>query len=421
MSTSLDRDGVASPAAVPAPAAPAAAAGPGAPRVVRRMQRFGPTVFAEMSALALRTGAVNLGQGFPDTDGPASLLEDAVEAIRTGHNQYPPGIGVPALLEAVAEHQHRFYGLELEPATQVLVTAGATEAVAAALLALCEAGDEVVVLEPTYDSYAAVIALAGAVQRSVPLLPGAGGFALDLDGLRAAFSERTRVVLLNTPHNPTGTVLTPGEVAAVAQLALEHDAVVVTDEVYEHLLFDGAVHTPVATLPGMAERTLTVSSAGKTFSVTGWKVGWISGPAHLVAAVRTVKQFLTYVNGSPFQPAVARALALPDSFYAGLAADLQRRRDLLVDGLTSAGFSVSVPSGTYFVVADPRPLGFEDGTALCRELPALAGVVGVPVSAFCETGSVAAQAVRPLVRFTFCKSDGVLHEAVDRLQALRSR
>ena len=421
MSTSLDRDGVASPAAVPAPAAPAAAAGPGAPRVVRRMQRFGPTVFAEMSALALRTGAVNLGQGFPDTDGPASLLEDAVEAIRTGHNQYPPGIGVPALLEAVAEHQHRFYGLELEPATQVLVTAGATEAVAAALLALCEAGDEVVVLEPTYDSYAAVIALAGAVQRSVPLLPGAGGFALDLDGLRAAFSERTRVVLLNTPHNPTGTVLTPGEVAAVAQLALEHDAVVVTDEVYEHLLFDGAVHTPVATLPGMAERTLTVSSAGKTFSVTGWKIGWISGPAHLVAAVRTVKQFLTYVNGSPFQPAVARALALPDSFYAGLAADLQRRRDLLVDGLTSAGFSVSVPSGTYFVVADPRPLGFEDGTALCRELPALAGVVGVPVSAFCETGSVAAQAVRPLVRFTFCKSDGVLHEAVDRLQALRSR
>ncbi|WP_432485449.1 pyridoxal phosphate-dependent aminotransferase [Kineococcus esterisolvens] len=386
------------------------------------MRRFGPTIFAEMSALAQRTGAVNLGQGFPDTDGPASLLADAAEAIRTGRNQYPPGVGAPELLEAVAEHQHRFHGLELDPATQVLVTAGATEGIAAAVLALAEPGDEVVVLEPTYDSYAAVIALAGAVQRSVALLPaadGTGRFALDLDGLRAAFTPRTRLVLLNTPHNPTGTVLTPAELASVAALAVEHDAVVVTDEVYEHLVFDEARHVPLATLPGMAERTLSVSSAGKTFSVTGWKVGWVSGPAHLVAAVRTVKQFLTYVNAAPFQPAVARALALGDDFYRDLAADLQRRRDLLREGLLAAGFDVGTPRGTYFVVADPRPLGHEDGTAFCRALPELAGVVGVPVAAFCADGGPAAGAAGPLVRFTFCKSDAVLLEACERLQALR--
>ncbi|WP_432523355.1 pyridoxal phosphate-dependent aminotransferase [Kineococcus sp. SYSU DK006] len=431
MSTGLDRGaspapGTPSPAPSPAPA-PASAPGsaPAArwsPPVVRRMRRFGPTVFAEMSALALRTGAVNLGQGFPDADGPASLLDDAVAAIRSGANQYPPGTGVGALLEAVAAHQERFYGLHLDPGTQVLVTAGATEAIAASVLALCEPGDEVVVLEPAYDSYAAVIALAGAVQRSVPLVPdGAGGFAVDAAALRAAFSERTRLVLLNTPHNPTGTVLPAAAVAEVARLAVAADAVVLTDEVYEHLVFDGAAHVPVATLPGMAERTLTVSSAGKTFSVTGWKVGWVSGPAELVAAVRTVKQFLTYVNAAPFQPAVAAALALPDVFYRGLAADLQRRRDLLVEGLRSAGFGVSVPAGTYFVVADPRPLGHDDGTDLCRRLPELAGVVGVPLSAFCEEGSPAAEAVRPLVRFTFCKSDAVLQEAVQRLQALRPR
>ncbi|WP_432572759.1 pyridoxal phosphate-dependent aminotransferase [Kineococcus sp. SYSU DK005] len=388
------------------------------------MRRFGPTIFAEMSALAQRTGAVNLGQGFPDADGPASLLADAAEAIRTGRNQYPPGLGEPELLEAVAAHQRRFRGAELDPATQVLVTAGATEGVAAAVLALAEPGDEVVVLEPAYDSYAAVIALAGAVQRPVALLPaadGSGRFALDREGLRAAFSGRTRLVLLNTPHNPTGTVLTREELTEVARLAVEHDVVVLTDEVYEHLVFDGAAHVPPASLPGMAERTLSVSSAGKTFSVTGWKVGWVTGPAHLVAAVRTVKQFLTYVNGAPFQPAVARALGLGDGFYRELAADLQRRRDLLREGLLSAGFAVGVPQGTYFVVADPRPLGFEDGTAFCRALPELAGVVGVPVSAFCTPDGPAAEAARPLVRFTFCKSDAVLLEACERLQALRPR
>ncbi len=388
------------------------------------MRRFGPTIFAEMSALALRTGAVNLGQGFPDTDGPASLLADAAAAIGAGRNQYPPGQGEPELLRAVAEHQHRFHGLALDPATQVLVTAGATEGVAAAVLALAEPGDEVVVLEPTYDSYAAVIALAGAVQRPVALLPaadGSGRFALDREGLSAAFSPRTRLVLLNTPHNPTGTVLTRAELAAVAELAVEHDALVVTDEVYEHLVFAGAHHVPIATLPGMAGRTLAVSSAGKTFSVTGWKVGWVTGPAHLVAAVRTVKQFLTYVNAAPFQPAVAHALALGDDFYRDLADDLQRRRDLLREGLLAAGFTAGVPEGTYFVVADPRPLGFEDGTAFCRALPELAGVVGVPVAAFCSEGGPAAAATRPLVRFTFCKSDAVLHEACARLQALRRR
>ncbi len=383
------------------------------------MRRFGPTVFAEMSALAQRTGAVNLGQGFPDTDGPGSLLEDAVAALRSGANQYPPGLGVPELREAVSRHQERWYGLRPDPDTEVLVTAGASEATAAALLGLCEAGDEVVVLEPAYDAYPALIALAGAVQRSVPLLPTADGFALDRAALEAAFSDRTRLVLLNTPHNPTGTVLSDDELTLVARLAARHDAVVVTDEVYEHLVFTGHRHRPIATLPGMAERTLTVSSAGKTFSVTGWKVGWVSGPAPLVAAVRAVKQFLTYVNGAPFQPAVAKALDLPGAFFTEQAGDLQRRRDLLSEGLRSAGFGVRTPAGTYFVVADPAPLGFDDGTELCRRLPELAGVVGVPVSAFCEPGGAAAGASAALVRFTFCKSDAVLLEACDRLQALR--
>ncbi|PPK98515.1 N-succinyldiaminopimelate aminotransferase [Kineococcus xinjiangensis] len=384
------------------------------------MQGFGPTIFAEMSALAARTGSLNLGQGFPDSDGPSSLLEDAVDAIRAGRNQYPPGSGEPELLAAVAEHQHRFHGLAVDPATEVLVTTGATEAVAASVLALCEPGDEVIVLEPAYDAYAAAIALAGGVQRSVPLRATATGFTVDADALRAAFSERTRLLLLNTPHNPTGAVLTAAELAVVAELAAAHDVVVVTDEVYEHLVYDGLRHLPIATLPGMAERTLTVSSAGKTFSVTGWKVGWLTGPADLVTAVRTVKQFVTFSGGAPFQPAVARALALPDAFFAELAGDHQRRRDLLCEGLRAAGFEVRVPAGSYFVVADPRPLGFDDGTQLCRRLPELAGVVGVPVSAFCTPGGEAAAEVRPLVRFTFCKRDAVLSEAVERLQRLRT-
>ena len=377
--------------------------------LVARMRDFGTTIFAEMSALAAETGAINLGQGFPDTDGPPEMLEAARAAIAAGRNQYPPGPGVPELLEAIAAHQWRFYGLVVDPRSEVLVTVGATEAIAAAVLALCEPGDEVVTFEPYYDSYAATIALAGAVRRtSVLRFPD---FAVDEESLRAAFSERTRMVLLNTPHNPTGKVFTRAEIELVCELAREHDAWVVTDEVYEHLVFDGREHIPVATLPGMAERTLTISSAGKTFSATGWKVGWVSGPAEAVAAVRTVKQFLTYVGSGPFQPAVALALGLGDDVYAGLASSLQAKRDLLVEGLRSAGLEVAVPSGTYFVIADAAPLGARDALEFCRRLPDLAGVVGVPVSVFHDDP----EAARTLVRFAFCKREDVLAEAVGRL------
>ena len=380
------------------------------------------TVFAEMSALAARTGAVNLGQGFPDVDGPASVARAAQEAIAAGANQYPPGPGIPALREAVADHQSSRYGLHWDPDREVLVTAGATEALAAAVLALASPGDEVLTLEPFYDSYAAVVALAGATHTTAPLRATPGGFRLDLDALAAAFTPRTRLVLLNTPHNPTGTVLSPDELAAIARLAVAHDAVVVTDEVYEHLVLDGAgaVHVPLATLPGMAERTLTISSAGKTFSFTGWKIGWVTGPEHLVTAVRTVKQFLTYVNGAPFQPAVAFALRDPGvaAWVVDLAASLSRRRDLLCDGLEDAGFTVVRPQGTYFVLADAAPLGYDDGVALCRDLPALAGVVGVPVTAFTHAGSEVDRALRSWVRFTFVKRDEVLAQAVAGLHRL---
>ena len=380
--------------------------------LVERMRGFGTTIFAEMSALATRTGAINLGQGFPDTDGPRAMLDAAVGAIRGGRNQYPPGAGVPELLTAVAEHQRRFYGLEVDPGSEVLVTAGATEAIAAVVLALCEAGDEVVTFEPYYDSYAATIALAGATRRtSVLRFPD---FAVDEASLRAAFSPRTRLVLLNTPHNPTGKVFTRAELELVCSLAREHDAWVVTDEVYEHLVFDGARHVPVATLPGMAERTITISSAGKTFSATGWKVGWLHGPAEAVAAARTVKQFLTFVASGPFQPAVATALGLGDDVYAGLAASLRAKRDLLSEGLSAAGLTVARPAGTYFVVADAAPLGVTDAVDFCLRLPELCGVVGVPVSVFCDDVGAA----RTLVRFAFCKRDEVLTEAVRRLAAL---
>jgi N-succinyldiaminopimelate aminotransferase len=356
---------------------------------------------------------VNLGQGFPDTDGPREMLDAAKAAIDGGRNQYPPGPGVPELLEAVSAHQSRFYGVGLDPRSEVLVTVGATEAIAATILALCEVGDEVVTFEPYYDSYAASIALAGAVRRtSVLRFPD---FAVDEASLRAAFSPRTRLVLLNTPHNPTGKVFTRAELELICSLAREFDAWVVTDEVYEHLVFDGATHVPVVTLPGMRERTLTISSAGKTFSATGWKVGWVAGPAEAVAAVRTVKQFLTFVGSGPFQPAVAVALGLGDDVYAGLASSLQAKRDLLVAGLRGAGLEVSVPDGTYFVIADAAPLGATDALEFCRALPARAGVVGVPVSVFHDDPDAA----RTLVRFAFCKRDEVLHEAVRRLASLQ--
>lgn len=383
--------------------------------LVARMQGFGTTIFAEMSELALSTGAINLGQGFPDTDGPQVMLDAAVEAITSGRNQYPPGIGVPELRIAIAEHQRRFYGLRVDPDREVLVTAGATEAIAAVILSLCEPGDEVVTFEPYYDCYAATIALAGGLRRtSVLRFPD---FAVDEASLRAAFSPQTRLVLLNSPHNPTGKVFSRAELDLICSLAREHDAWVVTDEVYEHLVFTGSEHIPVATLPGMADRTITISSAGKTFSATGWKVGWLHGPAEAVAAARTVKQFLTYVASGPFQPAVALALGLGDDTYHDVASSLQAKRDLLCDGLTAAGLTVSRPAGTYFVIADAAPLGVSDALDFCRQMPALCGVVGVPVSAFCDDKA----ATRTLVRFAFCKRDDVLKEAAGRLAALAAR
>ncbi|MFG1871459.1 pyridoxal phosphate-dependent aminotransferase [Micromonospora arborensis] len=381
------------------------------------MRPFGTTIFAEMSALATRTGAVNLGQGFPDTDGPPEMLAAAAEALRGGQNQYPPGPGIPALRAAVAAHQRRFHDLEYDPDGEIVITAGATEAVAASILALCEPGDEVVCFEPYYDSYAASIALAGAVRRPVTLRPAADGrYAFDPATLRAAFGPRTRVVLLNSPHNPTGKVFTPAELTLIAELCQEFGAYAVTDEVYEHLVFTDAAspHVPLAALPGMRERTLRISSAGKTFSCTGWKVGWASGPAALVSAVLRVKQFLTYVNAAPLQPAVAVALALPDDYYTGFRDSLQQRRDQLVGGLTDAGFEVFDSEGTYFVTADITALGGRDGVEFCRSLPERCGVVAVPTQVFYDD----IDAGRRLVRFAFCKRPEVLTEAVTRLRAL---
>ncbi|MDR7189483.1 N-succinyldiaminopimelate aminotransferase [Microbacterium sp. BE35] len=373
-----------------------------------------PTIFAEMSALAARTGAINLGQGFPDEDGPAEVLEAARSAIANGVNQYPPGRGIPDLLSAVAEHQERFYGLRLDPAREVLVTAGATEALAATLLALIDGpDDEVVVFEPYYDSYAAVVALAGARLVTVPLRwPD---FQPDLDELRAAVSDRTRVILVNDPHNPTGAVFGAAVRDEVVRLAEHHDAVIVTDEVYEHLVFDEP-HVPIATLPGAGERTLTISSGGKTFSTTGWKIGWISGPAPLVDAVLAVKQFLTYVNGSPFQPAMATGLRLGDDFFQGIAGTLRAKRDLLGAGLRAAGFDVSMPAGSYFTVVDAAPLGATDAAAFCRALPERAGVVAIPLTAFATPDRLEEYAT--LVRFAACKRVEVLEEAASRLAAL---
>jgi N-succinyldiaminopimelate aminotransferase len=386
--------------------------------LVPRLQPFTSTIFAEMTALATRTGAVNLGQGFPDTDGPAGMLETARTAIADGVNQYPPGPGVPELRHAVAEHRAARYGLHHDPETEVLVTVGATEAITAALLALTDRGDEVLLVEPYYDSYAAAVALAGARRTAVPLVADGDRYALDVDALRAAVGPSTRVLLLNSPHNPTGTVFTRAELAALAELAVERDLLVVTDEVYEHLTFDGVSHLPLATLPGMAERTLSVSSAGKTFSVTGWKIGWVCGPAALIAAVRAAKQFLTFVGGAPFQPAVAYALRAELDWVQRQRAALQDKQHRLADGLRAAGFEVRRSEGTYFVCADVRPLASElglptDGVEFCRALPEVAGVVAVPVSVFVDDPAP----WRHVVRFAFCKRFEVLDEAVRRLAA----
>ncbi len=395
------------------------------PYLSARLQGFGTTVFAEMSALAVATGSVNLGQGFPDYPGPPEVLDVARAAIGTSYDQYPPGIGHPVLREAIAAHVERFRGLSYDPGDEVLVTAGATEALTAALLALLDPGDEVVLFEPMYDSYAAGIAMAGGVARPVPLVPpsaGAGAsihgtWTFDAEELRAAVTPRTRLLLLNTPHNPTGKVFTGAELGQIAALAMENELLVLADEVYEHLVFSGAAHRSVATLPGMRERTLVVGSGGKTFNVTGWKIGWICGPAALVGAVRTAKQFLTYVNGGPFQPAIAAGLALPDEYFTGIARDLEYRRDLLVAGLAEAGLPVISPEATYFATVDVsgvQPDG--DGPAFCRSLPERAGVVAIPTVVFYDPAH--AHLGRHLVRFAFCKSDQVLGEAVERLRKL---
>lgn len=381
-----------------------------------RIDGLGTTIFARMSALAASTGAVNLGQGFPDTDGPDAVIDAAVAALRGGANQYAPGPGVPDLRLAVAEHQRRWYGLEVDPETEVAVTTGATEAIAAAVLGIVEAGDEVIVLEPYYDSYVAVLQMAGAVRRPVTLR--APDFRLPVDELRAAVTPRTTAILLNTPHNPTGTVLTPDELAAVAQVARDHDLVVISDEVYEHLTFDVA-HVPIATLPGMRERTLTISSGGKTFSFTGWKVGWATGPESLVRSLLGAKQFLTFTSGAPLQPAIAAALRLDDDYFASFTDGMRARRDQLCAGLADVGFDVVMPDGTYFATTDIRPLGFEDGLEFCLALPERVGVVAVPHQVFHDPDTpLEDNPGRPLVRWAFCKRPDVIDEAVRRLATL---
>jgi N-succinyldiaminopimelate aminotransferase len=384
-----------------------------------RLTPFATTVFAEMSALAARVGAVNLGQGFPDENGPPAMLEAARQAITDGVNQYPPGLGIAPLREAIAADRQRKYGVSYDPEDEVLVTVGATEAIAAAVIGLVEPGSEVLLVEPYYDSYAPVLAMAQSVRRTVPLVPDGRGFVLDLDELRHAITPNTKALIVNSPHNPTGAVLTETELAAIADVAVDADLLVITDEVYEHLVFDDGRHTPLATLPGMVDRTVTISSAAKMFNCTGWKIGWACGNADLIKGVRAAKQFLTYVGGAPFQPAVALALATQQNWVAELRKTLQARRDRLAAGLTAIGFDVHHSGGTYFLCADPRPLGYHDSTSFCAELPHRAGVAAIPLSAFCDPAGLHAAAWNHLVRFTFCKQDHTIDEALRRLSVLK--
>ncbi|MGW0021660.1 pyridoxal phosphate-dependent aminotransferase [Rhodococcus sp. NPDC003382] len=384
-------------------------------RTVNRLRPFASTIFAEMTSLAIQHDAVNLGQGFPDTDGPAAMLEVARQAISDGVNQYPPGPGMPELRRAITDDRAARYGLEYDPDGEVLVTVGATEAISAAILGLVEPGDEVLLTEPYYDSYAASVALAGATRRAVPLERSGSGFVLDVDALRAAVTDRTTMLVVNTPHNPTGTVYDDATLTAVAELACERDLLVLSDEVYEHLVFDGRRHTPLASLPGMAERTVTVSSAAKMFNVTGWKIGWALGPRELIDGVRAAKQFMSFVAGAPFQPAVAYALKHEQAWVAAQRDDLQRRRDLLSTALADAGFGVLDSAGTYFVCADVTPIGVTDAVEFCRSLPRRIGVAAVPVSAFVDHP----ERWNHLVRFAFCKRDEILTEGVRRLRTLR--
>lgn len=377
---------------------------------------LGITIFEEVTALAQKHSAINLGQGFPDEDGPREILDAARAAIADGANQYAPGQGLAVLRHAIAAHQERFYGLHIDPQTEVIVSTGATESIAAAILAFAGPGDEVLTFEPFYDSYGAVIGLSGATHTTAPL--NAPDFQPDAASLEAAFSERTRIVVVNNPHNPTGSVLARPALELIVRLAERHGAIIVTDEVYEHLTF-GVPHVPIASLPGAAERTLTISSAGKTFSVTGWKVGWLSGPADLVAQVRTVKTFLTYTSGTPFQGAVALGLGLPEEFFTTAAATLRKKRDLLGEGLRAAGFEVFEPKGTFFTMVDAAPLGIDDATDLARRLPSLIGVAAIPVAMFCHEEG--ARRTRSMLRFAFCKRFDVIEEGALRLATLRER
>lgn len=385
---------------------------------VERLRPFSVNIFAKMSALAASLGAVNLGQGFPDEDGPPAMLEAARQAIADGVNQYPPGLGIAELRQAIAAQRARRYGQAFDPDTEVLVTVGASEAIAAAVIGLVEPGSEVLVIEPYFDTYAPNIAMAGAHRVSVPLMPAGRGFALDADAVRAAITPRTRAMIVNSPHNPTGMVLSDDECRALAEVAVEADLLVISDEVYERLTFDGHVHGPLGTYPGMAERTVTISSAAKMFNCTGWKIGWACGAPELVAGVRAAKQYLSYVGGAPFQPAVAYALNNEDAWVDALRDSLQAKRDRLTAALAELGFEMHDSDGTYFVCADPRPLGYDDSTAFCEELPHRAGVAAIPMSAFCDP-QVGRQDWRHLVRFAFCKRDETLDEAIRRLSALK--
>ncbi len=386
---------------------------------VRRLQPYAVTIFAEMSALAARIGAVNLGQGFPDEDGPPAMLKIAENAIADGVNQYPPGLGIAPLREAIAAQRERNYGTEYDPDTEVLVTVGATEGIAASVLGLVEPGSEVLLIEPFYDSYSPVIAMAGCERRPVSMVADGRGFAIDVDALRSAVTPKTKALIVNSPHNPTGMVASDDELKALAEFAVERDLLVITDEVYEHLVFDGHKHRPLANYPGMAERTITISSAAKMFNVTGWKIGWVCGAPELIKGVRAAKQYLSYVGGAPFQPAVAHALDTEETWVHALRDSLQAKRDRLGSALADIGFDVHDSFGTYFVCADPRPLGYDDSATFCAELPEKTGVAAIPMSAFCDPQGPHFAQWNHLVRFAFCKRDDTLDEAIRRLSSIR--
>ena len=389
-------------------------------RMSRRVAGFGTTVFVEINNLARECDAVNLGQGAPDFDGPPEVLQAAVQAVNRALNQYAPGIGMPAVREAIAQHAARFYGQKLDPETDVLVTSGATEGVFAAILGLTDPGDEVIVFEPVYDTYVPNMVMAGVMPRYVPLR--GAHWTFDPEELAKAFNRRTRAIIVNTPHNPTGKVYSRQELAVIAELCGKHDALAITDEVYEHILYDDAIHTRLATLPGMAERTLTISSLGKTFSVTGWKVGWALGPASLVNAVNQAHQFITYAVASPLQAAAATALNLPSSFFENLQVNYQARRDRMVKILEHVGFQVFKPNGSYFVMIDWRgvaPAKVQDDFQFARWLTSEIGVACIPASPFYQESDK--HLGKHCARFAVCKKHETLDAAAERLSRLAKR